>query len=54
MFIQSALLYTTSGGQRRIRVHTLRIPLVQDSPRQVLENINISSYVNLFCREGNI
>eukprot|EP00656_Telonema_subtile_P054616 TRINITY_DN8206_c0_g3_i3.p1 TRINITY_DN8206_c0_g3~~TRINITY_DN8206_c0_g3_i3.p1 ORF type:complete len:351 (+),score=103.77 TRINITY_DN8206_c0_g3_i3:161-1213(+) len=25
-FMQTALLYTTSGGERRIRVHTIRIP----------------------------
>ena len=29
-FIQCALLYTASGGERRIRVHTLALPVVQD------------------------
>ena len=27
MFVQSALLYTTSDGERRIRVHNAAIPL---------------------------
>jgi protein transport protein SEC24 len=27
---QCALLYTTSGGERRIRVHTMAVPVVSD------------------------
>jgi protein transport protein SEC24 len=30
-FFQSALLYTSSNGQRRIRVHTLALPVVKDA-----------------------
>jgi protein transport protein SEC24 len=29
-FIQTALLYTTSGGARRIRIHNLRLPLARN------------------------
>jgi len=28
--VQCALLYTTSGGERRIRVHTMAVPVVSD------------------------
>jgi protein transport protein SEC24 len=27
--VQAALLYTTSNGERRIRVHTMAIPVTQ-------------------------
>lgn len=29
-YIQSALLYTSSSGERRIRVHTMALPVVGD------------------------
>jgi len=29
-YVQCALLYTTSGGERRIRVHTMAVPVVSD------------------------
>lgn len=29
-YVQCALLYTSSGGERRIRVHTLAVPVVSD------------------------
>lgn len=29
-YVQCALLYTNSNGERRIRVHTLSVPLVKD------------------------
>ena len=32
-FFQSALLYTSSNGQRRIRVHTLALPVVKDASK---------------------
>eukprot|EP00494_Astrolonche_serrata_P031216 UN31485 len=49
--MQCALLYTTSAGQRRIRIHTVRVPLVNQTI-QVIENINTSAYMNLFVREA--
>jgi len=51
LFIQSALLYTTSDGQRRIRVHTARAPLVTN-PTQVIANLNVNPYMNLICRQA--
>lgn len=51
LFVQGALLYTSSDGQRRIRVHTVRVPLVT-SPAQVISNINVNPYMNLICRQA--
>jgi hypothetical protein len=31
-YFQAALLYTSSGGERRIRVHTLAVPITADLP----------------------
>ena len=31
LFVQSALLYSSSEGQRRIRCHNIAIPLVQNA-----------------------
>ena len=32
-YVQSALLYTNSQGERRIRVHTLAVPVVSGARR---------------------
>jgi len=51
LYLQAALLYTSSGGQRRIRVHTVRVPLVT-SAAQVISNINVNPHMNLVCRQA--
>ncbi len=41
--VQCALLYTTLGGQRRIRVHTLALP-VTDSLATVFKGADLDAY----------
>jgi len=50
IFIQSALLYTTSSGQRRIRVHTARFPIVTNH-LQLIQGINVDPYMNFIARK---
>jgi protein transport protein SEC24 len=51
VYVQSALLYTTSEGKRRIRVHTIEVPLVNNS-FDVIKNINVNSMMTLITRKG--
>ena len=44
--IQSSLLYTTSEGDRRIRVFTLTIP-ISDKLEELYENLNLSASMNI-------
>jgi len=50
-YVQTALLYTTSHSQRRIRVHTVRVPLV-NNPAQVISQINVTTYMNIITRQA--
>jgi len=50
-YVQTALLYTTSHAQRRIRVHTVRVPLV-NNPAQVISQINVNTYMNIITRQA--
>eukprot|EP00668_Euglena_longa_P001484 GGOE01001763.1.p1 GENE.GGOE01001763.1~~GGOE01001763.1.p1 ORF type:complete len:1011 (+),score=170.21 GGOE01001763.1:68-3034(+) len=47
--IQAALLYTTSGGERRIRVHTLCLP-VASSALQLYQSIDTLAMANLMLK----
>ncbi|CAM9134252.1 unnamed protein product, partial [Ectocarpus fasciculatus] len=49
--VQSALLYTTSTGERRIRVHTMILP-VTDSVTQMLETVDIDCAVNMAAKQA--
>jgi protein transport protein SEC24 len=49
--VQSALLYTTSSGERRIRVHTMILP-VTDSVTAMLETVDIDTAVNVTAKQA--
>jgi len=46
---QSALLYTSHKGDRRIRVHTLALPISSD-PQTIYNNLNIDASVALLAK----
>ena len=46
---QSALLFTSSKGDRRIRVHTLALPISSD-PQTIYNNLNIDASVSLLAK----
>ena len=46
---QSALLYTSSHGDRRIRVHTLGLPISND-PQTIYNNLNIDTSIALLAK----
>merc|ERR1712113_684017 len=46
---QSALLYTSMHGDRRIRVQTLALPVSSD-PQTILNNLNITASVALLAK----
>lgn len=49
--VQAALLYTTSSGERRIRVHTMVIPVTQSVP-ELLESVDMDCMVNLISKQA--
>jgi protein transport protein SEC24 len=49
--VQAALLYTTSSGERRIRVHTMILP-VTDSVNQMLDSVDIDTAVNISAKQA--
>lgn len=49
--IQTALLHTTSSGERRIRVLTLALP-VSSNPIDILETADAASISNLFAKNA--
>lgn len=51
IIVQSALLYTTSQGERRIRVFTLCVPIVH-SIVELYRNINVNAIVNQVAKEA--
>lgn len=51
--IQAALLYTTSSGERRIRVHTTCIPVTQ-SIGELFERVNVNAITNLLAKQAII
>ena len=46
---QSALLYTSAKGDRRIRVHTLALPISSD-PQTIYNNLNIDACISLLAK----
>jgi len=51
--IQAALLYTTSSGERRIRVHTTCIHVTQ-SIGDMFERVNVNAITNLIAKQAVI
>jgi protein transport protein SEC24 len=51
MTVQAALLYTTSDGERRIRVHTMLMPVTENFS-QYMDTVDISCTVNLVCKQA--
>jgi protein transport protein SEC24 len=49
--VQAALLYTSSNGERRIRVHTMVLPVTQSLP-EMLETIDIDCMVNILAKQA--
>lgn len=49
--VQAALLYTSSSGERRIRIHTMVLPVTQSLP-EVVDSIDIDSLVNLLSKQA--
>jgi protein transport protein SEC24 len=49
IYIQSALLYSTSEGERRIRVHNAAIPLT-NMKHLPFEHIDITATAHYFAR----
>mmetsp|Transcript_20221 Transcript_20221/g.62521 ORF Transcript_20221/g.62521 Transcript_20221/m.62521 type:complete len:998 (-) Transcript_20221:465-3458(-) len=49
--IQASLLYTTSSGERRIRVHTMVIPVAK-SPQDVLNSADIDVVCNVLAKSA--
>ena len=50
-YAQCALLYTSSGGERRIRVHTLAMPIVRDL-REMYRRVDVGATVTLLGKIG--
>lgn len=46
---QAALLYTSSKGERRIRIHTMCLPVVK-SAKEVIENVDCLATVSLLSK----
>ena len=49
--VQAALLYTSSAGERRIRVHTMVLPVTQSSSEMVF-SMDLYSAVNLWAKQS--
>lgn len=49
--VQSALLYTSANGERRIRVHTLVLPVTQ-SAQEMIESLDIDAGMNLLSKQA--
>jgi hypothetical protein len=49
--VQAALLYTSSLGERRIRVHTMVLPVTQSLP-EMLDTVDIDCAVNILAKQA--
>ena len=49
MYIQSALLYSTSEGERRIRVHNLAVPIT-NMKHLPFEYIDLNAMTHFYTR----
>lgn len=53
VYAQSALLYTSFGGERRIRVHTMCIPVTQ-SITELYESVDVNCTMNLLAKQSAV
>lgn len=51
VFVQTALLYSTSEGQRRIRCHTMAVPLT-NSVNECYDHLDIAAVSALLMRKA--
>lgn len=49
--VQAALLYTNAGGERRIRVHTMVIPVTNSAP-DMLSSLDIDCAINIVSKQA--
>eukprot|EP00475_Leptophrys_vorax_P021293 TRINITY_DN29000_c0_g1_i3.p1 TRINITY_DN29000_c0_g1~~TRINITY_DN29000_c0_g1_i3.p1 ORF type:complete len:703 (-),score=177.78 TRINITY_DN29000_c0_g1_i3:17-2125(-) len=49
--IQSALLYSNSNGERRLRIHTLVLPVAADAP-ELFNSINVNAMTNYIAKKA--
>jgi protein transport protein SEC24 len=49
--VQAALLYTSAEGERRIRVHTMLIPVTHNS-QEMLNSLDIDTAVNIISKQA--
>lgn len=49
--VQSALLYTTAHGARRIRIHTMAIP-VTANPQELVESADVDAIATLLAKQA--
>lgn len=49
--VQAALLYTNSSGERRIRVHTMVVPVTPSLP-EMLETVDMDCAMNLLAKQA--
>jgi protein transport protein SEC24 len=49
--VQSALLFTNSRGERRIRVNTIALP-VTDSEQDIFKSVNVKALSNLMMKSS--
>jgi protein transport protein SEC24 len=49
--VQAALLYTSSNGERRIRIHTIVLPVTNSLP-EVVDSVDIDTMVNLLTKQA--
>jgi len=52
VYVQSALLYTTSTGERRIRVHTLAVP-VATKTEDLTKSVDMDTMCNLIAKKAS-
>lgn len=53
VYIQCALLYTTSGGDRRIRVNTLAVPLCH-TVQQLVSSVDVDAVCNVIAKQAAV
>lgn len=51
LYLQSALLYTTQNGERRIRVNTVAFP-VASTTKQVVDSVDIDTLCNVIAKHA--
>ena len=49
--VQAALLYTNSSGERRIRVHTMVLPVTSSAP-EMLNTLDVDCAVNIISKQA--